>query len=103
MSFDIYGNPLRRGYCEVHPQVAEEYPCQLCHTELGHHREREQREYDNHVLNQQLAELQAKYDKAMAFVAKTYNKRFVSPVTKDAWDNIIEEAKKLLKELGEHE
>lgn len=33
MSFDIYGNPLRRGYCEVHPQVHEEYPCSLCVVE----------------------------------------------------------------------
>jgi len=32
MSFDIYGNTLRPGYCEVHPQVQEEYPCSLCIT-----------------------------------------------------------------------
>jgi len=30
MSWDIYGNPLRRGHCEVHPHVHEEYPCSLC-------------------------------------------------------------------------
>lgn len=30
MSFDIHGNPLRRGHCEVHPHVAEEYPCFIC-------------------------------------------------------------------------
>jgi len=30
MSFDIYGNHLRRGYCEVHPDVHEEYPCSQC-------------------------------------------------------------------------
>ena len=30
MSFDIYGNDLKRGYCEVHPNVADEYPCSLC-------------------------------------------------------------------------
>lgn len=33
MSFDINGNPLRRGYCEVHPSVHEEYPCSLCIAE----------------------------------------------------------------------
>lgn len=30
MRTDIYGNKLRPGYCEIHPQVAEEYPCTLC-------------------------------------------------------------------------
>lgn len=30
MSWDIYGNPLRRGHCEVHPHIAEEYPCCVC-------------------------------------------------------------------------
>ena len=33
MSFDIYGNNLARGHCEVHPHVAEEYPCSLCMAE----------------------------------------------------------------------
>lgn len=30
MAYDIYGNDLRKGYCEVHPNVHEEYPCELC-------------------------------------------------------------------------
>ena len=30
MSWDIYGEPLRRGHCEVHPHVHEEYPCSVC-------------------------------------------------------------------------
>jgi len=30
MSFDIYGNHLRRRHCEVHPEVPEEYPCFVC-------------------------------------------------------------------------
>lgn len=33
MAYDIYGNNLRRGYCEVHPNVHEEYPCSLCYQE----------------------------------------------------------------------
>lgn len=33
MAFDIYGNNLRRGHCEVHPNVHEEYPCALCCAE----------------------------------------------------------------------
>ena len=30
MSWDIWGTPLRRGHCEVHPHVHEEYPCAIC-------------------------------------------------------------------------
>lgn len=30
MSFDIYGNPLRPGYCECHPDVREPWPCRDC-------------------------------------------------------------------------
>ena len=33
MSWDIYGNQLRRGHCEVHPNVHEEYPCSACMAE----------------------------------------------------------------------
>jgi len=40
MSFDIYGNNLRKGYCEVHPNVHEEYPCSLCYAERQNKRER---------------------------------------------------------------
>ena len=39
MSYDIYGNPLRRGHCEVHPHVHEEYPCSVCMTESRRHQE----------------------------------------------------------------
>lgn len=30
MAFDIYGNYLRPGHCEVHPEVPEEFPCYRC-------------------------------------------------------------------------
>ena len=30
MGYDIYGNNLRSGHCEVHPYVHEEYPCSVC-------------------------------------------------------------------------
>lgn len=30
MSWDIYGERLERGHCEVHPWVGEEYPCSIC-------------------------------------------------------------------------
>ena len=33
MPFDIYGERLRAGHCEVHPHVHEEYPCSICLAE----------------------------------------------------------------------
>jgi hypothetical protein len=33
MAWDIYGNTLERGHCEVHPWVHEEYPCPVCFAE----------------------------------------------------------------------
>ncbi len=33
MSYDIWGNTLRSGHCEVHPWVHEEYPCSVCMAE----------------------------------------------------------------------
>ena len=33
MSWDIHGNPLARGHCEVHPWIAEGYPCSACVAE----------------------------------------------------------------------
>lgn len=37
MSFDIYGGRLRGGHCEVHPDVAETYPCSVCLDEMAHY------------------------------------------------------------------
>lgn len=31
--FDIYGNNLKAGHCEVHPHVAQPYPCSACTSE----------------------------------------------------------------------
>jgi len=36
MGWDIYGSPLRRGHCEVHPDVRESYPCARCLDETAH-------------------------------------------------------------------
>lgn len=33
MSFDIYGNRLKPGHCEVHPDVAQHFPCECCYDE----------------------------------------------------------------------
>ncbi len=49
MSWDIYGRPLRRGYCEVHPRVREHYPCSCCEEETRAY----QAEYDAWCQQQQ--------------------------------------------------
>ena len=52
MSWDIYGNPLRRGHCEVHPHVHEEYPCSICMAERK--RNQQQPDYEIERLNYEL-------------------------------------------------
>ena len=44
MSYDIYGNHLRRGYCEVHPDIPEPWPCYLC-LEANRYQNQEQLPY----------------------------------------------------------
>jgi hypothetical protein len=41
MPYDIYGNSLQRGYCEVHPDIPEEYPCSRCMERYSPDREPE--------------------------------------------------------------
>ena len=49
MSYDIYGNPLSPGHCEVHPCVAQSYPCQQCRDE-----EYQDERYEDYVHEQRL-------------------------------------------------
>ena len=52
MSYDIWGNPLPRGHCEVHPHVHEEYPCSVCIAERN---QREQvSRHDSNLYNMQM-------------------------------------------------
>ncbi len=58
MEFDIYGNPLRRGHCEVHPNMLGEYPCTMCIQEKQladdewDHRDTRQRDYEEEMKQQ---------------------------------------------------
>lgn len=54
MSWDIYGNPLRRGHCEVHPHVHEEYPCSVCMAERSIRNHQQQPSYEIERLNYEL-------------------------------------------------
>ena len=33
MAYDIHGNHLTPGHCEVHPHVSEPYPCWICRAQ----------------------------------------------------------------------
>ena len=46
MAYDIYGNDLRRGYCEVHPHVHQEYPCDICYREIEQNNRNNQMQND---------------------------------------------------------
>jgi hypothetical protein len=46
MAFDIYGNYLRPGYCEVHPDVREEWPCSECYESYESYVRQCEQQYD---------------------------------------------------------
>lgn len=72
MSWDIYGNPLRRGHCEVHPHVHEEYPCSVCMSERGQvqqpHDALQQLQYEFAQQGDYIKQLQAERDALAAQV-----------------------------------
>lgn len=50
MAYDIYGNHLHNGNCEVHPWITEEYPCYVCRQqdlETQRQRKMEKQMYDD--------------------------------------------------------
>lgn len=61
MSYDIFGEPLRRGHCEVHPHVHEEFPCSVClmerKEEQRHRQEAACSAHDCELVKQQRDEL----------------------------------------------
>lgn len=80
MAYDIFGQPLRPGYCEVHPDVPEPYPCYVCLQEYAYHQQeqemyrqqepeysmedemkylRRQRKIDQKLIEEQAAQLKA--------------------------------------------
>lgn len=79
MAYDIYGNTLRRGHCEVHPHVAEEYPCSVCISEKRQRDTMEQYEESQIEEHQQL---EAKlYNMVLAFKANyaSHNPQHTEP------------------------
>jgi hypothetical protein len=67
MAFDIYGNNLQRGHCEIHPYVHEEYPCSICLSENirttpddhRHDSHLEQMSHERDMMEQHINQLQS--------------------------------------------
>ena len=63
MSYDICGNYLRPGYCEVHPNHRGSYPCDLCEEqrmEDDYYRQQEE-DYCKELENQYQTEMYTEY------------------------------------------
>jgi hypothetical protein len=57
MAWDIHGNHLRAGYCEVHPDVPESYPCGYCRDEMDRaEMDRDQQQAEQQAYDQYQAE-----------------------------------------------
>lgn len=54
MAYDIYGHPLQRGHCEVHPNHRGEYPCDLCEEEYYEYEQDRamQEEYEDSLIRE---------------------------------------------------
>ena len=58
MAYDIYGNNLRPGHCEVHPSVHEEYPCALCMSESQQRDQNQAQQIQQSIESQMRAEIE---------------------------------------------
>lgn len=86
MAWDIYGNNLREGFCEVHPHVNEYYPCSICYDEIQKEEDR-RREHDRQ---------KADYEKAMDYeYSKAMEKRHIEKLESDKAE-LLEGLEKLL-------
>ena len=70
MPYDIYGQNLRAGHCEVHPHIHEEYPCSQCMIEKEREEQRQaacyQQEREDYERQQELDHLRAENERLSA-------------------------------------
>ena len=64
MAWDIYGNKLRPGHCEVHPDVNVEYPCHFCL------REKDQQQQHADPLEDRLQQIEQRLNLIESAIAK---------------------------------
>ena len=63
MGYDIYGQNLVSGHCEVHPHVAQTYPCSLCYAETDNRQQQQQEDPRDAQQREYYAEMErAHYD-----------------------------------------
>ena len=66
MSFDIFGQPLKRGHCEAHPHVNEEWPCSLCLMESEQRRRSESNNNAQHDMILEVEHLKMQRDELLS-------------------------------------
>jgi hypothetical protein len=102
MAYDIYGNNLRSGYCEVHPHVPQEYPCAICYSDsqrLSRNREQEnlqRQDYELRQANERIKYLDDELQKQKLSYEKTYNDQCVRI------DKLNEEIERLRSKLSNY-
>jgi hypothetical protein len=64
MSYDIFGNNLQQGCCEVHPWVHETYPCSLCYAE--NKTSKQQKEYYDDGYNEYCVQMEQEHYESLA-------------------------------------
>lgn len=83
MAWDIYGNNLREGFCEVHPHVNQYYPCWICCDEIQREEERQrdndlqQSDYYKAMEEQHYKEMEEDYSRFLhskyQFISSKFN------------------------------
>ena len=104
MPYDIYGNNLRNGFCEVHPYVEQEYPCQICCQEIEREKQRQQEnrehsqlqneQYSLHIALQQLEKLEAEKAELLEALENTKTAFRYFPERLKEIESLIEKHKK---------
>lgn len=59
MPWDIYGQPLSTGHCEVHPLIPQPHPCEVCREDADREEERAQRAWEEEQERQRQADWEA--------------------------------------------
>jgi len=96
MGYDIHGNKLEPGHCEVHPWVHQEYPCSQCYADGDRlHQKDRQKKQEN---EQEKAYYEAMEQDHWESIAREKSRKykflcFLSKIL-TAWANAIDTEKK---------
>lgn len=89
--YDVYGNSLTKGHCEVHPNIAEEYPCFLCLQSRKEFEDR-RKEKRNHSKNVIEVNAEAILTKREYFAGLTMKGLISNPNCRGSFQEIAKDA-----------